>query len=131
MIRPLDTVDRLTAALDYHQARHAVLSTNLANVDTPNYRPHDLERTDSFQSQFALALKATDARHAGLNPTHAAETRVITDNATPADQDGNAVSLDRETVKITANHVRYETIATLVSAELGMLAYAASDARGA
>jgi flagellar basal body rod protein FlgB len=55
---------------------------------------------------------------------------VVVDEAAPANADGNAVSLDREAVKITANHVRYETISTLVAAELASLAYVAGDGKG-
>jgi flagellar basal-body rod protein FlgB len=64
------------------------------------------------------------------NGTSALATRVVVDESAPANADGNAVSLDREAVKITANHVRYETISTLVAAELASLAYVAGDGKG-
>jgi len=126
----LGTVDRLAAGLDYHQARHAVLTANLANVDTPQYRARDIERTDRFDDAMKVALRATDQGHMGVGPNGLA-TKVIVDDTTPAGADGNAVSLDKETVKITANSVRYETISTLVQAQLAMMAYAAGDGRGA
>jgi flagellar basal-body rod protein FlgB len=125
----LGNVERLAMGLDYHQARHAVLTANLANVDTPGYKARELSRVDSFQSEFAVALRATDARHIGVG-AGGLETKVVEDPTTPVDNDGNSVSLDREAVKISANHVRYETISTLVAHELGMLSYAVNDARG-
>lgn len=124
----LGTVDRLAVGLDYHQARHAVLIANLANVDTPQYRARDIERTD-FDGALKIAMDATDASHIGVG-RGGLQTKVIVDETTPADADGNAVSLDKETVKITANSVRYETISTLVQSQLAMMAYAATDGRG-
>ncbi len=126
----LGHVDSLHAGLDYHLARHNVLAANLANVDTPGYRPRDLERADGFSGALSLAMATTDARHAGAG-AEALRSRVTVDEATPPDADGNAVSLDREVVKISANHVRYETVSTLTSAELASLAWAAQDGRGA
>lgn len=105
-----------------------MLSANLANVDTPQFRSRDIERTD-FEGALSVAMSATDPRHL----PHGHEglgTRVTIDEKSPANADGNAVSLDAETVKITANHIRYETVSTLVAAELGLLAYAAGDAKG-
>ncbi len=126
----LDTVSRLQLGLDFHQARHAVLTANLANVDTPNYRPRDLARTDAFQNHLSIALDATNDKH--IAPSKGGlSTEILVDRATPNDRDANSVNLDRESVKITANNVRYETLSTLVTAELGMLGYAASDGRGA
>jgi flagellar basal body rod protein FlgB len=44
--------------------------------------------------------------------------------------DGNAVSLDREAVKIAANQMRYDAIASLTQNELSGLVWAANDGRG-
>jgi flagellar basal-body rod protein FlgB len=126
----LTHVDRLETGLDYHLARHNVLASNLANVDTPQYKARDLERVESFDAALATAMAKTDARHLGAGGS-AATTRVTVDESTPADADGNSVSLDREVVKISSNHLRYETVSTLASAELASIAWAVQDGRGA
>ena len=43
--------------------------------------------------------------------------------------DGNGVDLDRETVKIASNQLRYDTLAQLASSELASLSWAANDGR--
>ncbi len=96
----------LQAALTYHRERHTVLAGNVANLDTPGYRPLDLSRT---------------------NP---GETQVITpfdDGGAFQGPDGNAVSLERELSKIDANRTRYNTTAELVTRRMAMLRYAAGD----
>ncbi|MFO0553035.1 MAG: flagellar basal body rod protein FlgB [Polyangiaceae bacterium] len=125
----LGAIDGLSQSLDYHVARHAVLAANLANVDTPGYRPLELERVDGFDSTLASAMSKTDERHLGVAPGGLA-TKVIVDNTSAPDADGNAVSLDREAAKLTANNIRFETVSTLVSAALSRLSYAANDGRG-
>ena len=131
----LDAVDRLHAGLDYHLARHNLLTSNLAHLDTPNYRPLDLERgQSSFEGAMHVALTATDPGHLGgaASPTggEAHPWKTIVDPTATPGADGNAVSIDREAAKVAANQVRYSALASLVSGELSGLAWAASDGRG-
>ena len=55
----------LHAALDYHLERHSVLSSNVAHVDTPGYKPSDLARVEdvNFNSVFGVELAKTQAGH--------------------------------------------------------------------
>lgn len=104
--------------MDYHASRQTVLASNLAHIDTPGYAPKDLERSGSFAS----TLQATVTNEKHLSANHATQGKVVTT--------GEAVSLDKEAVRIAANNVRYDVVAQLVSAELGMLNYAATDGKG-
>lgn len=122
-------VQGLVEGLDYHMARHNLLAANLANVDTPGFRARDLERTQSFGGALDVELASTSEGHLH-GSTHGPGTKITVDRTTPADADGNAVSLDREAVKISTNHMRYETIGTLTTAELSRIAWAAADGRG-
>jgi flagellar basal-body rod protein FlgB len=124
------SIEGLAAGLDYHMARHNLLAANLANVDTPGFRAQDLKRTDTFEGALQVELAATEPGHirSSENGLH---TKVIVDTTTPADADGNSVSLDKEVVKISTNHMRYETIGTLTASALQGLAWAAADGRGA
>jgi flagellar basal-body rod protein FlgB len=132
-MRILDSIERLRAGLDYHLARHNLLTANLAHVDTPGYRPLDLQKANAgdFNAVMNTALVATDPHHIG---THEAANsreafRVVEDPTATPGLDGNSVNVDREAVKIATNHVRYETLASLASSELAGLAWAANDGR--
>ena len=94
---PLELAER---RLNWLDRRQTVLAQNVANADTPGYRPMDI-------TPFARALAAkappglarTTAGHLAGAPRRAAgaaEDRVAAE-ATP---DGNAVSLDREALRI-------------------------------
>jgi flagellar basal-body rod protein FlgB len=119
----LTTVDALQSALTYHRERHTVLAGNVANLDTPGFRPRDLERVTADAPE---QLATTEPGHIG--------TQTASDYVTSYDDggalqgtDGNAVSLERELSKIDANRARYATAAELVSRRLAMLRYAAGD----
>jgi flagellar basal-body rod protein FlgB len=124
----VDSVDRLKQALDYHLERHNLLTANLAHVDTPGYRPLDLERRTEFRGVLHAAIVATDPRHIGASADK--PWRVEVDPNCPPGEDGNAVSIDREAVKIATNNLRYEAIGTLVADQLSNLEWAANDGRG-
>ncbi len=119
-----DSVDQLSSAMTFHRERHSVLAGNLANVDTPGYRPLDLERIDG-QAPGALPLAATDAAH--LQATGTPDALVSFADGGNAGADGNAVSLERELAKLDANRVRYQTSAEVASRRLALLRYTAGD----
>lgn len=119
----LSTVDTLEAAMTYHRERHTVLAGNVANLDTPGYRPFDLERRTASDP---AAMAVTHEGH--LAPP--ASTGFVTsfdDGGALQGTDGNAVSLERELSKIDANRARYATSSELVSRRLAILRYAAGD----
>src|SRR5262245_46474048 len=112
-----DAVDQLENAMSFHRERHAVLAGNIANVDTPGYRPFDLERLAPSEPLAAgLPLAQTDAGHlpaaavAGDPTVHAFDAGGAAEGA-----DKNAVSMDRELAKLDANRVRYTTSSELAS----------------
>mgnify|MGYP003580752888 CR=1 FL=1 len=127
------SIGALHSALDYHLERHTVLASNVAHVDTPGYRPSDLERVDpvGFGSTLEVALSKTAPGHfavgeGGSTPLHG---RIFEDLSAGAGNDGNYVSLDREAAKVAANQLRYDTVSAIVSAALRALTYAANDAK--
>jgi flagellar basal-body rod protein FlgB len=132
----LDAVQRLQVGLDYHLARHNLLTSNLAHLDTPNYKPLDLQRASSgsFEGAMQVALAQTDPGHLGVTApggrAEEASWKTIEDPTATPGYDGNAVSVDREASKIAANQVRYDALASLVGGELSGLSWAANDGRG-
>jgi flagellar basal-body rod protein FlgB len=124
----------LHQALDYHLERHNVLASNVAHIDTPGYRPHDLARVDAgqFAAVFNVELQRTADAHLGgpSDSSQAQVGRIFEDSSAGFGNDGNAVSLDRESTKLAANHLRYDVVSTIVASQLKGLMYAANDGRG-
>jgi flagellar basal-body rod protein FlgB len=124
----LDSVEHLRVGLDYHLQRHNVLVSNLAQAETPGYKPVDLARGD-FEGAMTVAMTATEPGHVGAPQGAAQGFRVIEDPTATAGLDGNAVDIDREAVKISTNQMRYDMLAQLASSELASLDWAANDGR--
>jgi len=118
------TVDKLQAAMTFHRERHAVLAGNVANVDTPGYRPFDLNPTTTDDPG---VLAVTEPGHIGGSSAGQAYTKEFSDEGQLQTPDGNHVQLERELAKIDANRARYSTSAELVSRRLALLRYAAGD----
>jgi flagellar basal-body rod protein FlgB len=128
----------LELSLRGRAARHEVLSANIANVDTPGYRPHDLD----FKAAMRAAAESgtpgpgeepqrSDASTSpGLNLQSAIYEPEYPDSRHGEDRlDGNAVSLDRQMALLTENSLAYETSLTLLSRALAALRYAIGEGR--
>ena len=125
-------IDSLRQALDYHLQRHNVLATNIANVNTPGFKPSDMARVaePGFAEIFGVALKRTHAMHSSeglekLRPTG----RVFSDLSAGSSADGNYVSLDRESGKLATNNLRFDVVSAIASAQLRQLSFAAGDGK--
>jgi len=96
-----------------------VLASNLANVDTPNFKPSDM-RFEGFLKE------ATGADAASQHRAMADSAEIVTDKDAPGGLDGNAVDLDQTVANITENSVRYNTALELIRRKLALMSYAAS-----
>ena len=118
----------LQRALDYHSERHNVVASNVANANTPGFKPMELLRVEDQALGNTLPLKVTKEAH--LNSGELAELHgatLVEDQSALGGLDGNSVSLEREMSKLSANDLRYESAAKMLSHKLGMLRYAAND----
>ena len=118
------TLDSLETALTFHRERHSVLAGNVANLDTPGYKPFDLQRTTPLDG---TTLAVTQSGHIASSRGSTGVVTRFTDTDQLQGPDGNAVELERELAKIDANRARYATATELVSRRIALLRYAAGD----
>ena len=124
-----DLIDR---KLDVTEARHRVLTRNIANADTPGYIPEDVVEPDFKRlvdgaGGTSVALARTDPAHVG---GLAAAPRFDT-AATPAElkPSGNAVSLEIEAGKLRSNSGQHKRATMLYGKYLGMIQSALGKGR--
>ena len=125
------STDAMAGGLTFHRRRHAVLAGNVANTDTPGYRPLELER-GAVVSNLDLELARTSDLHQdslGTTDPGTGET-FYDDEGAEAGLDGNTVSVDRELAKVDANRVRYTATSRIISKRMAALRYAATDGVG-
>lgn len=122
------SVDLGRRTLDYHLERHNVLASNVANLETPGFLPHELLRAP--EAAEGAHLRTTHGRHLGGPGAEGPTWTDATETVVAPGNDGNAVSLERELSRVSANHLRYEGVARLVQMHIGVLRYAANDGQG-
>ena len=123
-------VDRLQHALDYHVSRHNVLSSNIANAETPAFRPLELLRELEEEDAATLPMTVTSEGHVGGASAQPIDYETREDRTSTPGANGNSVSLEHEMSKLAANDIRFEGAVKIVSQKLGMLRYAANDGTG-
>lgn len=118
-------------------ARHEVLSANIANADTPGFRPRDLD----FQAVMQSAMDLDDrpvSRERQMDDLLSAplsfeavvyEPLVGGERHGEERLDGNRISLDRQIALLNENALSYEASLTLFSRALAKMRYVISDGR--
>ncbi len=119
--------------LEWLGRRQVVLAENIANADTPSYRPQDLAPQrfrDVLDHPARLALTATDANHLGQPIADRTQPKVETSrNVYEVAPAGNAVVLEEQMAKVHETAIDHKLVNQLYRKYLGMLRMAAS-ARG-
>lgn len=106
----------LEKALDAAWLRNEVISQNIANVDTPNYK----KRTVAFEEYLSDALdggtfrgNTTDRRHIpiGGDDIESVDIKVTQDNKDTSYRiDGNNVDIETEMASQAKNDIKYYTL---------------------
>jgi flagellar basal-body rod protein FlgB len=135
------TLTTLERSLDVRLARQTVLAGNVANADTPGYRPRELD----FQAAMAAAGPGASPRPtvegtprvgdvalaaAGALAPAAPEEFVAEVGGAAPGIDGNAVDLDRTLVAVSENALHYGASAKAAGKKLAILRYVANDGNG-
>ena len=104
--------------------RQAVLAENIANANTPGYKPHDLRPfTAMLDNANAVAPVRTQPNHlAGTTGTMAANE--VVDRTHMQSPDGNAVALDEQIVKVADTETTHALVTAIYRKYLGMFATA-------
>ena len=119
MIGILDqTLSFQSTALKLRSERQQMLSANIANADTPNYKAVDfdfgraLANATGAQNGAAatqpVQLAATAPGHSGGATLSSLPVNVQYRTASQASVDGNTVEMDSERAQFAENAVRYE-----------------------
>lgn len=112
--------DLMNEALDYRAARQDMIAGNIANADTPFYRPKDIRFEETLAQKSAqifndksqtLPMAKTNAMHldASSIPSDLKPTMFFRDGHM-ARNDGNSVDLDVETTEMSKNSMMYNAI---------------------
>jgi len=116
----LSLMDGLKARMQWLQARQSLVSSNIANANSPGFRPLDLQPFTFDRTQSSLSLTATSTGH--LGETEAEVTGSISHPvAFETKPSGNAVSLEDEMTKLADIQLDYQMATQLYTKSLGLI----------
>ena len=116
--------DVLLNKMKYHEARQKAIAQNIANADTPKYRPLDLKEIDFRKpdagSTFHVELTRTHESHIGRSGEQQdfrSDRQKETYETLPT---GNAVVLEEQLMKVAQNKHDYELMTQLYRKHIQM-----------
>ena len=122
-----NTIELLGKTLDLRAKRHALISANLANVETPGYTPSDL----SFEAELKSALNKGGAAQSP-NPRHIpikggaaglarVQGEVVEIPGRSMGPDGNGVEMESEMGRMAENQIMYNASVQLLAKKFEMM----------
>ena len=117
------------AKMKYLQQRQTVIAQNIANANTPDYKPKDLSEVDFGRVlTHVMDNRQSRVRLASTQPGHIPSPNDIPDARTgKQDQtyevtpSGNAVILEEQSVKASRNQADYNLMTRLYQKNAGMI----------
>ena len=117
-------------ALNYRAQRQDMIASNIANADTPFYRPRDINFEDMLaqkkEEMFAkgepiLELATTNGTHLGAQTMQSSSRATLFfRDGHMARNDGNSVDLDVETTEMSKNSVMFNALVASVKKSGGI-----------
>lgn len=128
------TMVALVKNLDGAAARQRAIASNVANIDTPNYKRLVVQFEDQLRKALMdkgeLALWTTHPGHiSNLPELGQISPKVLRDESTTMRTDGNNVDIEQEMIELAANTLNYQISSQQLNTRLAMLRYAINEGR--
>ena len=126
-IKNIALFQAMGAKMNYLSTRQGVLAQNIANADTPEYRPRDLTEVDfgailqDVTGSKKVRMERTEAGHimpGGNIDTPDNRKSRVTYEVAPGD---NAVIIEEQMIKATQTTMDYNLMTNLMRKNIGMI----------
>ncbi|MGI9272099.1 MAG: flagellar basal body rod protein FlgB [Woeseiaceae bacterium] len=113
-------------ALMFRAHRNEVISSNIANADTPNYKARDLDFGDALKSARSPSISMQRTSDLHLNSMQSTRHGGKLMYRTPSQPtlDGNTVEADIEQAAFAENAVQYRASLAFIDGKIRSLRYA-------
>ncbi len=129
------SMNALSQSLNFRQLRNDLISSNIANADTPGYKAKEINfedslarsiNTDGQQKLNTFSENHYDVGEGGLDNL---ELEVTESTNNHESLDGNNVNRDEEFANLAENRILYDASIQLMNKKLGLIKYAISSDR--
>ncbi len=104
--------------MDVLSARQRQVAANIANADTPGYKTRDLD----FQSELQRQIQSSSSAVRPMPAMHEVSGLAVRN-------DGNNVSLDRESRLLAENALRFNVASNLLKSQIRMVKSAIDEGK--
>lgn len=122
----------LGAALDASWLRNNVITNNISNGDTPNFKASKVEFEKVLQSAMkndGSVMKRTNEKHMYAGGKNDLSPIVVQDNSSTMRMDGNNVDTEKEQASLAENAIYYNTVLQKLGEEYSRLRYVINDGK--
>jgi flagellar basal-body rod protein FlgB len=120
-------LERRLALLD---AQRGAIAANLANADTPGYRPVTAVWSDGFAPVLGRQLRLGETPGAGSGTPAAVSVAYVPESPGPMKPDGNGVDVDAEMARLARTQLWYSAGSRLLQLDFQRLRTAIDSAGG-
>lgn len=123
------TLQALAAGMKFREMRQEIISSNVANAETPGYKAKRLD----FEAALARALdvdgqmnlKIADGQHfnVGSGGMQNIAPETYDDPNGVVSEDGNTVNREQEMAAMAQNKIMYDALVQLMNKKLGLMKY--------
>jgi flagellar basal-body rod protein FlgB len=127
------TTRALSASLNLRQLRSNVISSNVANAETPGYQAKKVDFENALARALDLEgmgkLQGQSAEHfpTGTGALSRIRADVYENPDADINNDGNTVNIEREMTSLAENSVMYKAAVQLINKKLAALKYAVTE----
>lgn len=123
-------VSKLDKTLNFHQqalglraTRQELLSSNIANSDTPNFKAKDIDFSSVLREKLsaaspAAALTTTSPMHISNGKENGINNSILYRVPMQPSVDGNTVDMDSERTRFADNSVKYDASISFINMQL-------------
>jgi flagellar basal-body rod protein FlgB len=120
------TVGILNRALEYRGRNQQIISTNIANIDTPGFRPKELRFDEELRRAVGnenLSLAKTEGKHLpGFDESGLQGAASFDLESEAANSEGDhSLNIDTEMAKMAKNNLLYEAAVKMLSEKFDLL----------
>lgn len=118
------TYDLIKKTLDVSALRQSTISSNIANLNTPDYKVNKVEFERFLaEAKEGINMTRTNPMHFGLKTIDEIEPVVEKRAGTSLNDNGNNVDIDLEMAELAANEIYYSTLIQQINSKLSNLNY--------
>ena len=127
-------IGALNTSLNLRLLNQNVISSNIANADTPGYKAKAMEFEGALRDALGVGSKMpqaeTNPNHIVHRATDPIDPEIYDDPNGVESLDGNTVDRASEMAKMAENQLLYDASAEMLKRKLNMLKYAISEGGG-